>query len=77
MSVLESSFLSSKWQILFCLDQAPPPRPPLPDGERAPPRPPPPPETDDEDETMFKQAPLPNQPIMVSWIGHFGKVLQN
>ncbi|CAL4058554.1 unnamed protein product, partial [Meganyctiphanes norvegica] len=46
-------------------DSAPaPPRPPLPGGESAPPRPPPP-ETDDEDETVFNEAPQPNQPIMV------------
>lgn len=50
-------------KIDYCLDQAPP-RPPLPhDG--APSRPPPP-ETDDEDE-VFKTAPLPSQPIMVSY----------
>lgn len=49
-------------KITFNSDQAPP-RPPLPqDGV---PLRPPPPETDDEDE-VFKTAPLPSQPIMVS-----------
>ncbi|KAL7645024.1 UNVERIFIED_CONTAM: hypothetical protein RMT77_003394 [Armadillidium vulgare] len=56
-------------------DQAPP-RPPLPDGERAPPRPPPPPETDDEDDTMFKQVPLPSQPIMMAAHGLHQEVKQ-
>nr|CAD7399014.1 unnamed protein product [Timema poppensis] len=55
------------------LDYAPP-RPPLPGGEMAPPRPPPP-ETDDEDD-MFLQAPLPNQPIMMAAHGLHQEVRQ-
>nr|CAD7595489.1 unnamed protein product [Timema genevievae] len=51
-----------------------PPRPPLPGGEMAPPRPPPP-ETDDEDD-MFLQAPLPNQPIMMAAHGLHQEVRQ-
>ncbi|KAL0277136.1 UNVERIFIED_CONTAM: hypothetical protein PYX00_004521 [Menopon gallinae] len=53
--------------------EQPPPRPPLP-GEYAPPRPPPP-ETDDEDD-MFRQAPQPNQPIMIAAHGLHQEVKQ-
>ncbi|XP_076039726.1 vinculin isoform X3 [Oratosquilla oratoria] len=56
-------------------DQQAPPRPPLPGSEQAPPRPPPP-ETDDEDETMFSQAPQPNQPIMMAAHGLHQEVKQ-
>ncbi|KAL0277140.1 UNVERIFIED_CONTAM: hypothetical protein PYX00_004521 [Menopon gallinae] len=55
------------------LNEQPPPRPPLP-GEYAPPRPPPP-ETDDEDD-MFRQAPQPNQPIMIAAHGLHQEVKQ-
>ncbi|KAK6639942.1 hypothetical protein RUM43_008219 [Polyplax serrata] len=56
-----------------CDSDQPPPRPPLP-GEYPPPRPPPP-ETDDEDD-MFRQAPQPNQPIMIAAHGLHQEVKQ-
>nr|CAD7456443.1 unnamed protein product [Timema tahoe] len=60
--------------VSVCATDYAPPRPPLPGGEMAPPRPPPP-ETDDEDD-MFLQAPLPNQPIMMAAHGLHQEVRQ-
>nr|CAD7569655.1 unnamed protein product [Timema californicum] len=68
-----SHWKESNRALLSAVNYAPP-RPPLPGGEMAPPRPPPP-ETDDEDD-MFLQAPLPNQPIMMAAHGLHQEVRQ-